>query len=53
MKTYEFPNGTIVKRGNTYREIPYWCPMISVERSRSYVLEALRLLRKHKAEGGG
>lgn len=46
IKTYEFPNARICRmKDGTYREFPKWCPMISVERSRNYVAEALKQLR--------
>lgn len=48
-RTYEFPNASIVVRQDgTCREIPKWCPMISVERSRSWVADALIQLRKYR-----
>lgn len=49
MKTYDFPNG-VIKRldSGEYREIPKWCPYISVVRSRQYVLDALIQLRKFR-----
>lgn len=56
MKTrnYDFPNAHIVVlEDRTCREIPKWCPMISVDRSRKWVADALRQLRafkRHQAE---
>lgn len=48
---YDFPNATLRKMPNgTWREFPKWCLMISVERSRRYVAEALVALRTHRRQ---
>lgn len=47
-RSYEFPNARIVVRQDrTCREIPKWCPMISVERARGWVADALVQLRRY------
>jgi hypothetical protein len=48
-RRYQFPNAEIVVRADgTCREIPKWCPMISVERSRAWVADALVQLRAYR-----
>lgn len=50
-RTYEFPNAYlhVYPHDRTCREQPKWCLCISVERSRSYVAEALRELRRRRS----
>ena len=53
-RSYEFPNAHIVVRQDrTCREIPKWCPMISVERSRDWVADALVQLRRYHIKSRG
>lgn len=47
-KEYDFPNARLVVSGRKCFEFPKWCPMIHVERSRSYVASALLQLRSHR-----
>ena len=50
MKTYTFPNATVVKLNNRFFEHPDWCPYLTIERDRKYMLDALTLLRMHRVE---
>jgi len=51
-KAYIFPAGKITIRpdGKCF-ETPNWCPMISVERPRRFVAEALLMLRQKRTLG--
>ena len=50
---YEFPNALLVILANRQvREIPKFCPMISIRRTREYAADALRQLRIFKKKGG-
>lgn len=56
-KEYDFPNAKLVIIGRQCLEFPKWCPMIHVERTRTYFAEALLELRKfrrakHEAAAG-
>lgn len=49
MREYQFPNATIkVYSSGLCKEFPKWCPLISVDRSRRWVAEALLELREFK-----
>lgn len=49
LKSYDFPNATIkVYADRKCREFPKWCLAINVERSRAYVADALRELRRYR-----
>lgn len=49
VKTYDFPNATIQRLADgRYIEFFKWCSSVKVERDRSYVSEALRLLRRFR-----
>jgi len=47
-KTYVFPNGKIIKINNRYYELFDWCHRLRIERSREYVIDALKMLRGYK-----
>lgn len=47
-RKYDFPNATLLVNKERCLEIPRWCPMISVERTRSYAAEALWELRRYE-----
>jgi hypothetical protein len=47
-KIYVFPNGKIIKINGRYYEIFSWCYRLKIERSREYVLDALKMLRGYK-----
>jgi hypothetical protein len=48
-RDYDFPNARIrIYPDRSCREFPKWCHAIHANRSRGYVAEALRELRKYR-----
>jgi hypothetical protein len=47
-KTYQFPNSKIVKTNGNFYEMPNWCPYLTIERDRTYVRKALKMLRAYR-----
>lgn len=51
IREYNFPNAVIkVYANRTCKEFPKWCQMISCERPRKYVADALRQLRRYNKQ---